>query len=44
MRIDKQTGREYNDFWDWLQDDGHLIWALTLVFAYAAYLLSTEEA
>jgi hypothetical protein len=32
------------DFGDWLRNDGHIIWIISLVFAYGAYLLTTEEA
>jgi hypothetical protein len=44
MRIDKNNGQRYNDFGDWLRADGHVIWLISLVFAYAAYLVTTEEA
>jgi hypothetical protein len=43
MRADKNNGRVYEDFWDWLGNDGHTIWILTLLFAYAYYLATTEE-
>jgi hypothetical protein len=43
MRADKYNGQIYEDFWDWLRDDGHFIWIISLVFAYARYLLTTEE-
>ncbi len=43
MRIDKNTGQEYTDFWDWLRADWHAIWIISLVLAYAAYLTTTEE-
>jgi hypothetical protein len=43
VRIDKNSGQEYEDFWAWLRDDGHIVWAISLMFAYAAYLLTTEE-
>jgi hypothetical protein len=45
MRIDKNDRRQaYNDSLDWLQRDEHIIWLLSLFFAYAYYLLTTEEA
>ena len=43
VRVDKNTGQEYEDFGDWLRNDGHIVWIISLVFAYAAYLLTTEE-
>jgi len=43
MRADKNTGQKYNDFWDWLRTDGHTIWIISLVFAYAYYLMTTVE-
>ena len=43
MRIDKHNGQEYQDYWDWLRDDGHIIWIITLVFGYVYYLMTTEE-
>jgi hypothetical protein len=43
MRADKNTGQIYDNFVDWLQTDGHLVWIISLVFAYAAYLMTTEE-
>jgi hypothetical protein len=43
MRADKNSGQIYADFWDWLRDDGHVIWIISLVFAYAHYLMTTEE-
>jgi hypothetical protein len=44
MRIDKnKPGQRYTDFFDWLRTDGNFIWVISLVFAYLAYLLTTEE-
>ena len=43
MRADKNSGQVYDDFWDWLRKDGHTIWIISLVFAYVAYLTTTEE-
>jgi hypothetical protein len=44
LRVDKNKGQPYEDFWDWLRTDGHAIWIISLVFAYAAYLVTTDEA
>jgi hypothetical protein len=45
MRAEKNDpGQKYNDFWDWLRYDQHIIWLVSLFFAYAYYLLTTEEA
>ena len=43
MRIDKNNGQRYDDFLDWLRTDAHALWLISLVFAYAAYLATTEE-
>lgn len=43
MRADRNNGQIYDDFWDWLRNDGHLVWIISLVFAYAAYILTTED-
>ncbi len=43
MRVDKNTGEPYEDFLDWLRADAHALWLISLVFAYLAYLLTTEE-
>ena len=43
VRIDRNNGKEYGDFWEWLRDDGHMIWIITLVFGCAYYLFITEE-
>ncbi len=43
MRYDKNNGQYYNGFADWLFDDGHVLWIISLFFAVAAYLLTTEE-
>ena len=43
MRTDRNTGQKYEDFRDWLRA-GHTIWIITLVFAYAYYLGSTDPA
>ncbi|MCX6012739.1 MAG: hypothetical protein NTV30_04895 [Chloroflexi bacterium] len=44
MRIDKKTGQKYDSFWDWLQIAEHTIWIINLLFAYAYYLMTTEQA
>jgi hypothetical protein len=44
MRVDKNTGQSYEDFWHWLRIDAHAVWIISLVFAYAAYLMTTDEA
>lgn len=42
MRVDKNDPRQvYEDFVDWLRQ--HPIWIIGLVFAYAYYLVTTEE-
>jgi hypothetical protein len=43
MRLDNNNGQEYQGFGDWLFNDGHMVWIISLFFAYAAYLLTTEE-
>ncbi len=43
MRRDKNNGQIYENFADWLWDDGHTIWIITLFFAIAYYLMTTEE-
>ena len=43
MRADKDTRQRYNDFYDWLRNDGHTIWIISLAFAYAYYLMTTAE-
>ncbi len=43
MRVDKNTGQRYDDFWDWLRNDDHIIWIIGLVFGYAYYISTTEE-
>jgi hypothetical protein len=43
MRADRNSGQVYDDFWDWLRNDGHAIWILSLILAYAAYLSTTQE-
>jgi len=44
MRAEKNNPRQvYVDFWDWLRMCGHVFWILSLFFAYAYYLLTTEE-
>jgi hypothetical protein len=44
MRAEKSDpGQIYFDFWDWLRTDEHLVWILSLLFAYFFYLLTTEE-
>lgn len=42
MRRDRNNGQIYRDFWDWLRDDGHVIWLISLIFAYVAYLGTTD--
>jgi len=42
MRIDRNTGQTYKDFWDWLRR-GHIIWMFIIFFAYGWYLGSTEK-
>ena len=45
MRIDnKDPSRKYKDFWDWLFNDRHIIFLLSLVIGYFYYLISTTEA
>ena len=42
MRIDKNSPHQvYDSFAEWLQ--WHPVWFLNVVFAYAYYLVSTEE-
>ena len=43
MRAEKNTGQRYNDFWGWLRTEGHIIWIISLVFAYLYYFMTTEE-
>ena len=44
MRVEKNNPQQmYNDFWDWLFTSWHLIWIISLVFAYLYYLMTTEE-
>ncbi len=44
MRIDRNDGQEYADFWDWLGRSWHALLILSLVLAYVYYRLTTEEA
>jgi len=45
MRIDKNDPSEgYADFWDWLTRSWHILYVISLFFAYVVYLLTTEEA
>jgi hypothetical protein len=42
MRADKDDPMQvYVDFWDWLYQ--HPLWMVGVIFAYAYYLVSTEE-
>ncbi len=42
MRVDKQyPWQRYENFWDWLSF--HPLWIISLLFAYAVYLATTEE-
>ena len=42
MRVNKNDPRQvYEDFVDWLR--WHPLWIIGMVFAYAYYLVSTEE-
>ena len=42
MRADKDDPMQvYVDFWDWLYQ--HPLWMAGVIFAYAYYLVSTEE-
>ena len=43
MRVDKNTGQVYENFYDWLWADGHIIWIISLFFAILAYYVTTEE-
>jgi hypothetical protein len=43
MRKDRNTGKKYKGFRDWLTHDGHAVWILLIFFAYGWYLGSTEE-
>jgi hypothetical protein len=42
MRKDKNTGRIYKSYWDWLVN-GHVVWVVLVFFAYGWYLGSTDE-
>jgi hypothetical protein len=42
MRKDRNTGKVYKSFWDWLFHDGRFIWIIFIFFAYGWYLGSTE--
>jgi hypothetical protein len=43
LRIDHNTGKTYQSYWDWLRRDGHAIWIPLFFFAYGWYLGSTED-
>jgi hypothetical protein len=43
MRIDRNTGKTYKSYWEWLRRDGHAILIPVFFFAYGWYLGSTEE-
>ncbi|MDD5338728.1 MAG: hypothetical protein PHG35_04880 [Dehalococcoidales bacterium] len=42
MRIDRNTGQTYKNFWDWLCR-GRIFWIFFIFFAYGWYLGSTEH-
>jgi len=42
MRRDRNTGKLYHGFGDWLRD-GHMLWIIMLFFAYGWYLGATED-
>jgi hypothetical protein len=42
MRRDRKSEQLYQDFWDWLRDDSRCFWLLSLIFAYVAYLGTTD--
>jgi len=42
MRRDRNTGKTYLSFWNWLFH-GHVIWIIIIFFAYGWYLGSTDE-
>jgi hypothetical protein len=42
MRKDRNTGKVYKNFRDWLFH-GHSIWIILIFFAYGWYLGSTDE-
>jgi hypothetical protein len=41
MRRDKQSGKLYASYFEWLRD-GHLLWLASFVFGYVYYLTVTE--
>jgi len=44
MRIDKNDPNKiYKDFWDWLFNDGHIIFLVGLAIGYFYYLISTTD-
>jgi hypothetical protein len=42
MRKDRNTGKTYKNYWDWLFH-GHALWIILVFFAYGWYLGSTDE-
>jgi hypothetical protein len=45
MRIDNNNPNKiYKDFWDWLFNDWHIFFILSLIIGYFYYLISTTEA
>jgi hypothetical protein len=43
MRKDRNTGRVYKNYWDWLIHGGRAYWIILIFFAYGWYLGSTDE-
>lgn len=44
MRIDNNDpNKRYEDFRDWLFDDWHIVFLLSLIIGYAYYLRTTTE-
>jgi hypothetical protein len=44
VRIDKNDPqKEYSDFWDWLLDDWHVAFVLSLAVGYLYYLVTTTQ-
>jgi len=45
MRIDNNDPNKiYKDFWDWLFNDWHIFFIVSLIIGYFYYLISTTEA
>jgi hypothetical protein len=42
VRKDRNNGKVYKSFWDWLRD-GRALWIVLIFFAYGWYLGSTDE-